>query len=137
MLEDQIDAQTRRTEEVEKSLREKQVECRRLEEVAAKERRDRAAQELRTGELKTEVIMKSKPNPETLYIVLGGKFEAQVRSARTRAARVPNSDPASPTSDKSWRRVASVSYSCVQPGGCFTHQRSGQTLCWQDRTGVV
>ena len=49
MLEDQIDAQTRRTEEVEKSLREKQVECRRLEEVAAKERRDRAAQELRTG----------------------------------------------------------------------------------------
>ena len=66
MLEDQIDAQTRRTEEVEKSLREKQVECRRLEEVAAKERRDRAAQELRTGELKTEVIMKSKPNPETL-----------------------------------------------------------------------
>ena len=81
MLEDQIDAQTRRTEEVEKSLREKQVECRRLEEVAAKERRDRAAQELRTGELKTEVIMKSKPNPETLYIVLGGKFEAQVCSA--------------------------------------------------------
>ena len=81
MLEDQIDAQTRRTEEVEKSLREKQVECRRLEEVAAKERRDRAAQELRTGELKTEVIMKSKPNPEALYIVLGGKFEAQVRSA--------------------------------------------------------
>ena len=66
MLEDQIDAQTRRTEEVEKSLREKQAECRRLEEVAAKERRDRAAQELRTGELKTEVIMKSKPNPETL-----------------------------------------------------------------------
>ena len=69
MLEDQIDAQTRRTEEVEKSLREKQVECRRLEEVAAKERRDRAAQELRKGELKTEVIMKSKPNPETLLNV--------------------------------------------------------------------
>ena len=69
MLEDQIDAQTRRTEEVEKSLREKQVECRRLEEVAAKERRDRAAQELRTGELKTEVIMKSKPNAETLLNV--------------------------------------------------------------------
>ena len=61
MLEDQIDAQTRRTEEVEKSLRENQAECRRLEEVAAKERRDRAAQELRTGELKTEVIMKSRP----------------------------------------------------------------------------
>ena len=55
MLEDQIDGQTRRTEEVEKSLRERQAECRRLEEVAAKERRDRAAQELRTGELKTEV----------------------------------------------------------------------------------
>ena len=55
VLEDQIDGQTRRTEEVEKSLRERQAECRRLEEVAAKERRDRAAQELRTGELKTEV----------------------------------------------------------------------------------
>ena len=55
VLEDQIDGQTRRTEEVEKSLRERQAECRRLEEVAAKERRDKAAQELRTGELKTEV----------------------------------------------------------------------------------
>ena len=55
VLEDQIDGQTRRTEEVEKSLRERQAECRRLEEVAANERRDRAAQELRTGELKTEV----------------------------------------------------------------------------------
>ena len=57
VLEDQIDGQTRRTEEVEKSLRERQAECRRLEEVAAKERRDRAAQELRTGELKTEVLI--------------------------------------------------------------------------------
>ena len=55
VLEDQIDGQTRRTEEVEKSLRERQTECRRLEELAAKERRERTAQELRTGELKTEV----------------------------------------------------------------------------------
>ena len=58
VLEDQIDGQTRRTEEVEKSLRERQTECRRLEELAAKERRERTAQELRTGELKTEVDQK-------------------------------------------------------------------------------
>ena len=58
VLEDQIDGQTRRTEEVEKSLRERQAECRRLEELAAKERRERTAQELRTGELKTEVDQK-------------------------------------------------------------------------------
>ena len=58
VLEDQIDGQTRRTEEVEKSLRERLAECRRLEELAAKERRERTAQELRTGELKTEVDRK-------------------------------------------------------------------------------
>ena len=89
MLEDQIDAQTRRTEEVEKSLREKQAECRRLEEVAAKERRDRAAQELRTGELKTEVIMKSKPNPETrLSIRQAISLSFQVANLKLKCARL-------------------------------------------------
>ena len=87
MLEDQIDGQTRRTEEVEKSLRERQAECRRLEEVAAKERRDRTAQELRTGELKTEVDEGQRCLGNHLMVQIfmlyfsGGKLEAEVCSA--------------------------------------------------------
>ena len=78
MLEDQIDGQTRRTEEVEKSLRERQTECRRLEELAAKERRERTAQELRTGELKTEV--EQKPLIHDDICPSGGQPEAEVCS---------------------------------------------------------
>jgi len=55
VLEDQLDGQTRRTEDLEKSLREKQAEVRRLEESSARERSHRAAADIRTGELKTEV----------------------------------------------------------------------------------
>lgn len=55
VLEDQLDGQTNRLGELEKSLKEKQAECKRMEELIGIERSNRSNFDLKNGELKNEV----------------------------------------------------------------------------------
>merc|ERR1740128_1499660 len=55
VMEDQLDGQTGRLGELEKTLKEKQGECRRMEELVGIERSNRSNFDLKNGELKNEV----------------------------------------------------------------------------------
>ena len=54
VLEDQLDGQTNRMSDLERTLRDKQLEMRRLEEVVAMERNKRTVAEKKCEELRTE-----------------------------------------------------------------------------------
>ena len=54
ILEDQLDSQTNRSAELERNLRDKQADCKRLEEGLGMERNKRTVAEKRTEELRTE-----------------------------------------------------------------------------------
>lgn len=54
VLEDQLDNQTSRTEELEKTVRDKQMEIRKVEEAVTRERNARTNLEIKQGELKHE-----------------------------------------------------------------------------------
>ena len=54
ILEDQLDSQTNRSGELERNLRDKQADCKRLEEGLGMERNKRTVAEKRTEELRTE-----------------------------------------------------------------------------------